>query len=72
MNWFLIRQNDRWELVKGQGNLEITTLIYMDKDFAWKLFSNGIKDRKIAEKGIEVKGDHELGKKILDMVSVMA
>jgi len=72
VNWFLVRQNDRWELVKGQGDLEITTLIYMDKDFAWKFFSNGIKDWKIAEKGIEVKGDHELGKKILDMVSVMA
>jgi uncharacterized protein (TIGR03083 family) len=68
--WFLLRTNHRWKLtseIQEQSSAEVA----IDPVTAWQLFTKGI-DRKEALKRMELRGDVELGKPILDMVSVMA
>jgi len=68
--WYLKREKTRWKL---QGNSEdkITAETIIDSDIAWKLFSKSIRKEEVKE-GITINGDQSLGKKVLDMLSVMA
>jgi hypothetical protein len=69
-SWYLIRKDNQWEL----GDSEVAnfdTEIFIDPDSAWKLFSKSL-DKESARKLIQVKGNRELAKPILDMVCVMA
>ena len=68
--WFLLRSNGKWSLSPtGSHNIIAETII--DGDMAWKLFSKSIRKEEAAG-SFEIKGDRELGEKVLDMVSVMA
>jgi uncharacterized protein (TIGR03083 family) len=68
--WFLFKTNHQWKLtseIQEQPSAEVA----IDPVTAWQLFTKGI-DREAALKRMELRGDVELGKPILDMVSVMA
>jgi len=43
----------------------------MDPDTSWKLFSKSLRPEQLIGK-VKIKGDMELGKVVLSMVSVMA
>jgi hypothetical protein len=68
--WFLFRTNHQWKLtseIQEQPSAEVA----IDPVTAWQLFTKGINGKE-ALKRMELSGDVELGKPILDMVSVMA
>jgi len=68
--WLLQRSPGQWKLtreIQDQPSVEIT----VDPVTAWQLFTKGI-DQEEASKRMAFKGDVELGKPILEMVSVMA
>lgn len=68
--WYLVSENNEWKLrTTAAGNIIAQTTI--DGAVAWKLFSKSVRKEDIKEH-IEIKGDHVLGGKIADMVSVMA
>lgn len=68
-SWFLHYDNG-WELLKFI-NQEPNCIVKIKDDFAWKIFTKGIKrDQAIAN--AEIIGDKKLGEKIFDMIAVMA
>lgn len=69
-SWFLLRQNNNWQLVK-ELSLAITTEVNIDQNIAWRLFTKGI-DRQLALKDISIIGDKELAQPVINMLSVMA
>lgn len=68
--WDIIKIADRWELSKGQ-TLKASSLVTMDPDTAWKLFSRSCKPEQVMDK-VEMIGDRNLGEKVLEIVSFMA
>ena len=72
--WFVKMENGKWQL-NGQPEKRkagiVTAETVIDGGIAWKLFSKSIRKEEINE-SVTIKGDHFLGEKILDMVSVMA
>jgi uncharacterized protein (TIGR03083 family) len=68
--WFLKMQNSKWLIQQGGTDTCITETI-IDGNIAWKLFSKSVRKEDI-NGSFEIKGDHVLGQKVLDMVSVMA
>lgn len=69
-SWFLLRQNNNWQLVK-ELSLAITTEVNIDQNIAWRLFTKGI-DKQLALKDISIIGDKELAQPVINMLSVMA
>jgi len=69
-SWFLVRNNNKWELSKDHSGLP-TTEIIIDPDTSWKLFSKSLRPAQVKD-NITVKGDQTLGETALTMVSVMA
>ena len=68
--WFLEKSGKNWSLQKNHsGNIQAEIII--DPDTAWKLFTKGLSGAD-AERKIKFKGNLELGKPILSMLSVMA
>jgi hypothetical protein len=68
--WFLKRKSNRWELIK-QENENVTSETIIDGKIAWKLFTKGM-TKEQTKQFVQIKGDKELGEKILEMVSVIA
>jgi hypothetical protein len=69
-DWFLIRQNESWILsTTHQSKPDVT--IEIPPDISWKLFSKSLRPDQIIEQ-VTIEGDESLGRKVLDMVSVMA
>lgn len=74
--WLLEYQNEKWMLRQGQleskdRETEIAAETIIDGNVAWKLFSKSVRKEEITN-NYEIRGDQELGGKVLDMVSVMA
>jgi uncharacterized protein (TIGR03083 family) len=69
-SWYLVGRNNQWEL-EDKEPVNFETEIFIDPDSAWKLFSKSL-DKESARKMIDVKGNRELAKPVLDMVCVMA
>jgi len=69
-DWSLVNQQHAWQLFAGRAP-EAVSQVSLDQDIAWRLFSKGITPEQ-ARARIEMKGDVELGKRILEMVSIMA
>jgi hypothetical protein len=74
--WLLEYQNEKWMLRQGQPEskdreTEIAAETIIDGNVAWKLFSKSVRKEEITN-NFEIRGDQELGGKVLDMVSVMA
>jgi len=68
--WFLTRADNTWHLSKNV-DAPPATIITIDPDIAWKLFSKSIRPESIKE-GITISGNEQLGARALTMVAVMA
>lgn len=69
-SWFLLREHAEWQLVdEAAGN--IAAEIIIPPDVAWKLFSKSMRYTDVVDR-LSVRGDFELARPALDMVSVMA
>jgi len=70
--WFLKMESGKWKAESKQAKVNaIVAETIIHGDIAWKLFSKSV--RKEDVKGsVDIKGDRQLGEKVLDMVSVMA
>lgn len=68
--WRITYHQQSWSFTPD-SNSEPDTLIKMNADSAWKLFTRALPEAMAAEK-ILITGNPELGKPILKMVSVMA
>lgn len=68
-SWFLYYDNG-WELFTST-NQEPNSEVKIRDNYAWKIFTKGIK-REEAIENSEIIGDKKLGEKIFDMIAVMA
>jgi uncharacterized protein (TIGR03083 family) len=68
--WTLIREGSGWSLFLGSDQAA-STIITLDQDTAWKLFSKGL-DRHSARSRIQFHGDPALGEPVLGSLAVMA
>ncbi len=68
--WYLRREERSWELYLD-SSVEPTARIVLDKDHAWRLFTRGITPAE-ALIVATLEGDHSLGRRALEMVSVIA
>ena len=69
-SWFLLRENEKW-ILKKENNLKSSSIITIDPDTAWKLFSKSLRPADVFSK-IELAGDKDLGAVALETISVMA
>ncbi len=68
--WYLERKKEGWQIVQNPGN-KPATVVAVDPDTAWKLFSKNVRPHEIRPK-VKVTGDQSLAENVLNMVSVMA
>jgi len=68
--WLLTRTLETWVLNQEEV-LEADTEVEIQSDLAWKLFSKNIRYEDLS-KGVKISGNENLGKVVLEMVSVMA
>jgi hypothetical protein len=69
-SWFLKRIENRWQLSEEITD-HPTTEVTISPDVAWKLFSKSLRPEHIQHE-TEIRGDEQLGKTVLTMVSVIA
>ncbi|MEO9965752.1 MAG: maleylpyruvate isomerase N-terminal domain-containing protein [Reichenbachiella sp.] len=69
-SWYLQKENDAWSLVSGH-QIVPDVQVEIPVDISWKLFSKSLRPSEVLEK-IIINGNRTLGKKVLEMVSVMA
>ncbi len=69
-DWYLKRENKEWQIKESNAETPTAETIIAG-DIAWKLFSKSMRKEE-AKESVEIKGEYQLGEKILDMVSVMA
>lgn len=69
-NWFLYRQNNRWELVENDERKQPDTVVHIDRAYAWQLFARNV-PTEVGSSYIQVEGSQSLGLNILLMRSVM-
>ena len=67
--WFLSRGNDGWELVK-ESAVEPAARVTIPQEIAWRVFTKGI-DRDSARAQIEIQGDQQLGKLVLELTAIV-
>jgi uncharacterized protein (TIGR03083 family) len=68
--WMLLHQNGKWQLYAGKV-ADAAAVVRMDQDTAWRLFTKGI-NPALAQPRIHFEGDLKLGRKILDLVAIIA
>ncbi|HCW05777.1 MAG TPA: hypothetical protein DGG95_00225 [Cytophagales bacterium] len=68
-SWYLVANENQWSLTKDASTCDTEIIIHPDT--AWKLFSKSLSPEEIINDVI-LKGNFELGKIALNMVSVMA
>ncbi len=68
--WTIIKTETTWQLTATK-NIKSNSIVSINPDTAWKLFSKGITPDEVIDK-IEISGDKDLGGTALKMVSVMA
>jgi uncharacterized protein (TIGR03083 family) len=69
-DWTLIRSGQAWLLYVGASADAVATVEIAQED-AWKIFTRGIRGEEALRRA-KVSGDQALGKKVLEMVSVIA
>lgn len=69
-SWFLERNNSQWRLAELNEHTP-SSIIEINQDDAWKLFSKSIRPEQLRDK-VSIKGDTQLAAVALGMVSVMA
>ena len=69
-DWSIVREQGGWQLFASLQPGAVS-LIRMDQDLAWRLFTKGIPLEEARSK-VQVTGDQFKGLKIIEMVSIMA
>jgi hypothetical protein len=69
-SWFLKRTSQNWNLEK-EPTQNPNSIVALPAEIAWKLFCKNIRPQEIGDK-VKITGDLDLGKRVLEMVSVMA
>jgi hypothetical protein len=68
--WTILRENSRWTLLSGMPAAP-TAQVRMDQELAWRLFTRSIPQDQ-AQARIQFSGDPDLGRQVLEMVSIIA
>ena len=68
--WSLWRAPAQWVLYHGVDE-GAAAMVQLDQETAWRLFTKGMVPEE-ARNRVTIKGDRNMGSKILDMVSLMA
>jgi len=68
--WYLIGEANTWSLYKDVA-LHPTSVVTMDQETCWRLFTKGLSKNKAQEK-TTIEGDQKLGEKLLETVSIIA
>ncbi len=68
--WSLVRGDGKWGLYLA-ADAEPITVVVMDQETAWRLFTKGI-SKDEASANATLSGDRSLGMKVLDTVSIIA
>lgn len=69
-NWFLERTNEKWNLVV-EPTASASAIMTIPYELSWQLFSKSLRPEDVQDK-VRMEGDQRLGRKVLDMVAVMA
>jgi len=69
-DWYLFKGPDDWELTEKPYN-SVNAKVEIPAEISWKLFTKSIRPEQIIEQ-VKIKGDKNLGRRVLDMISVMA
>jgi len=67
--WSLRRGSTTWCLAKGSGG-EWVSRVIIPQELAWRIFTKGI-DRANALRQIEVRGNRDLGEKVLALTAIV-
>lgn len=67
--WSAGRSNERWDLVVDDQNPAAT--VTLDQHLAWRLFTKGVRPEDALNQ-ISVRGQHELVRPIVEMVTILA
>jgi uncharacterized protein (TIGR03083 family) len=70
-DWSLRRERQRWRLYVGAPDDRPSAQVTMSQGIAWRLFTRGLSPAD-AEASATIAGNHQLGRQVLEMVSVIA
>ncbi len=68
--WILSNGATRWEFASAPAG-EFTSQVTIPQEVAWRVFTKGI-DRDSARAEIEIRGNHSLGEKVLNLTAIVA
>lgn len=68
--WSLVREGTRWSLYRS-ADAPVTSQVILDAETAWRLFTKGM-DVETAAQVAQIEGDRELGRVVLNTVSILA
>jgi len=68
--WSIVKSDQGWQL-QAEGASEPQAQVSIAPDVAWKLFSRSWKAAQVIDK-VQIKGNAQLGKQVLEMASFMA
>lgn len=69
-SWWLEKNQDHWKLLKKVSNPP-ASIVQLEDKIAWKLFCKNLRPGEVLGQ-VNISGDFSLGRKVLEMVSVMA
>ncbi|HXS36678.1 MAG TPA: hypothetical protein VN721_08260 [Flavipsychrobacter sp.] len=75
-SWYLTKTTDNWQLAREEFLYDVddvypVTVITIDPDTAWRLFSRSVTSEEVKNK-ITIAGNQQLGQAALSMVAVMS
>src|SRR5215472_2674560 len=68
-SWYLSKGMAGWNLARPSSG-EFAAQVTIPQDLAWRLFTKGI-DRDLAREQIEVRGNRDLGERVLDLTAIV-
>jgi uncharacterized protein (TIGR03083 family) len=68
-SWYLHRDPDRWRLIASPSGRQLSETT-IPQEIAWLIFTKGIR-RAEAEPQVRVTGDADLGRRVLEMITVV-
>jgi uncharacterized protein (TIGR03083 family) len=68
-SWYLHRDADRWRLIASPSGRQVSETT-IPQEIAWLIFTKGI-HRAAAEPQVRVSGDADLGRHVLEMITVV-